>query len=68
MTVRDNPVKRVVTVQKVGGRLVIDVQGTVHVPIMLTLRPVSAPKTPAIFPGWRCRNGVTSSVTPIEAA
>jgi hypothetical protein len=66
MTVRGNPVKRIVTVQKIGGRLVIDVQGTVHV--NLKLRSVSAQKTPAIFPGLRCRNGVTSSVTPIEAA
>jgi hypothetical protein len=54
MTVRDNPVKRIVTVQKVGGRLVIDVQGTVRLPIKLTLRSVSTPKTSAIFPGWRC--------------
>ena len=68
MTVRGNPVKRIVTVQKIGGKLVIDVQGTVHVPINLKLRSVSAQKTSAIFPGLRCRNGVTSSVTPIEAA
>jgi len=68
MTVRDNPVKRIVTVQKIDGKLVIDVQGTVHVPIKLKLRSVATQKTPTIFPGLRCRNGGTSSVTPIEAA
>jgi hypothetical protein len=68
MTVRDNPVKRIVTVQKIGGKLIIDVQGTLHVPINLKLRSVADQKTPAIFPGLRCRNGVTSSVTPMEAA
>jgi hypothetical protein len=68
MTVRDNPVKRIMVVQKIGGKLVIDVQGTVQVPFNLKLRSVSFQKMPAIFSGLRRRNGVTSSVTPIEAA
>lgn len=58
MTVRDNPVKRIMVVQKIDGKLVIDIQGTVHVPIELKLRPVSTQK----------RNAVTTSVTSIEAA
>ena len=44
MTVRDNPVKRIMVVQKIDGKLVIDIQGTVHVPIELKLRPVSTQK------------------------
>jgi hypothetical protein len=68
MTVGDNPVKRIMVLQKISGKLVINVQGTVHVPVNLKLRSVSAQKTPAIFSGLRCRNGGTSSVTPIEAA
>jgi hypothetical protein len=50
MTVRDNPVKRVMVVRKIGGKFVIDVQGTVRVPIKLKLFPGPAPKTRAIFP------------------
>jgi hypothetical protein len=68
MTMRDNPVKRIVTVQKIDGKLAVGVQGTLHVPIKLKLRSVSTQKTPAIFPGLRCRDGVTSSVTSVEAA
>jgi hypothetical protein len=68
MTVQNNPVKRIMIVRKVGGKLVVDVQGTVHVPIKLKLRSVSTQEPPAIFPGLPCRNGFTSSVTTIEAA
>lgn len=50
MTVRDNPVKRIMVVQKIDGKLVIDMQGTVHVPIKLKPRPVSTQKPDAIFP------------------
>jgi hypothetical protein len=50
MTVRDNPVKRIMVVQKIGGKLVVDVQGTVRVPIKLKLISVPAPKTQTIFP------------------
>jgi hypothetical protein len=46
MTVRDNPVKRVMVVRKIGGQLVVDGQGTVRVPIKLKLISVPAPKTP----------------------
>ena len=35
MTLQDNPVKRIMVVQKIGGKLVIDVQGTARVPIKL---------------------------------
>jgi hypothetical protein len=68
MTVRDNPVKRIVTVQRIDGTLVVGVQGTLHVPIKLKLRSVSTQKTPVIFPGLRCRDGATSSVTSLAAA
>ena len=44
MTVRDNPVRRIIVVRKIGGKLVIDVQGTVRVPIKLKLNSVPAPK------------------------
>ncbi len=44
MTVRDNPVRRIIVVRKLGGKLVIDVQGTVRVPIKLKLNSVPAPK------------------------
>jgi hypothetical protein len=50
MTVRDNPVKRITVVQKIDGKLVIDIQGTVNVPIKLKLSPVSTQMTDAIFP------------------
>ena len=50
MTVHDNPVKRIVVVRKIGGKLVVDVQGTVRVPIKLKLISVPAPKTRTIFP------------------
>jgi hypothetical protein len=50
MTVRDNPVKRIMVVRKIGGKLVVDVQGTVRVPIKLKLISVPAPKTRTIFP------------------
>jgi hypothetical protein len=38
MTVRDNPMKRIMVVRKIGGKLAVDVQGTVRVPIKLRLR------------------------------
>ncbi len=44
MTVRDNPVRRIIVVRKLGGKLVIDVQGTVRVPIKLKLNSVPDPK------------------------
>jgi hypothetical protein len=50
MTVRDNPVKRIMVVRKIGGKLVVDVQGTVRLPIKLKLVSVTAPKTWTIFP------------------
>jgi hypothetical protein len=50
MTVRNNPVKRIIVVRKIDGKLVVDVQGTVRVPIKLKLISVSAPKTRTIFP------------------
>jgi len=50
MTVRDNPVKRIMVVRKIDGKLVVDVQGTVRVPIKLKLISVPAPKTRTIFP------------------
>jgi hypothetical protein len=40
MTVRDNPVKRIMTVRKVSGRLVVEVEGTVRMPIKLKLRGI----------------------------
>jgi len=40
MTVRDNPVKRIMTVRKVSGRLVVDVQGTVPAPIKFKLNGI----------------------------
>ena len=50
MTLHNNPTKRIMVVRKIGGRLVVDVQGTVRVPIKL--KPISAPtpKTRTIFP------------------
>ena len=50
MTVHGNPVKRIVVVRKIGGKLVVDVQGTARVPIKLKLFSVPAPKTRTIFP------------------
>jgi hypothetical protein len=50
MTVRDNPVKYIMVVRKIGGKLVVDVQDTVRVPIKLKLVSVPAPKTWTIFP------------------
>jgi hypothetical protein len=50
MTVHNNPVKPIVVVRKIGGKLVIDVQGTARVPIKLKLVSGPAPKTPTIFP------------------
>lgn len=50
MTVRDNPVKRIMVVRKIGGKLVVDVQGTVRVPLKLKLISVPAPKTRTICP------------------
>lgn len=61
MTVRDNPVKRIVTVQKIDGKLVVGVQGTLHVPIKLKLRSVFTQKTPTIFPGLSCRDGAVEA-------
>ncbi len=58
MTMRDNPVKRIMVVQKIDGKLVIDIQGTVHVPMKLKLRPVSTQTTDAIFPA--CSVGMGS--------
>jgi hypothetical protein len=50
MTLRDNPVKRLMVVRKIGGKLVLDVQGTV--PVRIKLKPVSfpGPKMRAFFP------------------
>jgi hypothetical protein len=53
MTVRDNPVKRIMVVRKIGGKLVVDVQGTVRgadQTIKLKLVSVPAPKIRTIFP------------------
>jgi hypothetical protein len=50
MTLRDNPVKRILVVRKIGGKLVIDVQGTIRVPINLKPISVPAPNTRTIFP------------------
>jgi hypothetical protein len=50
MTVRDNPVKRTMVVRKIGGKLVVDLQGTVRVPFKLKLISVPAPKTRTVFP------------------
>jgi len=44
MTVRDNPLKRIMVVRRIGGRLAIDVQGSVLESIKLKLRPVPARK------------------------
>jgi len=44
MTVRDNPLKRIMVVRRIGGRLAIDVQGSVLAPIKLKLRSVPAQK------------------------
>ena len=49
MTVRDNPVKRIMVVRKIDRKLVLDIQGTVRVPIKLKLISVPAPKTRTIF-------------------
>ena len=59
MTVRENSVKRIMAVRKIDGRLVLDVQGTVRVPIKLKLRNISY---------LLCRNRPSSPVIPIEAA
>ena len=45
MTVRVNPVKRMMVVRKIGGKLMVDVQGTVRVPIKLKPISVPAPRT-----------------------
>ena len=50
MTVHDNPVKRIMVVRKIGGKLVVDVAATARVPIKLKLVSVDAPKTRTIFP------------------
>ncbi|MGD0963167.1 MAG: hypothetical protein ABSA57_04600 [Candidatus Acidiferrales bacterium] len=50
MTVRDNPVKRIMVVRKIGGKLVVDVQGRVRAPIELKLISAPVPKTWTIFP------------------
>jgi hypothetical protein len=50
MTLRDNPVKRILVVRKIGGKLVIDIQGTIRVPIKLKPISVPAPNTRTIFP------------------
>ena len=49
MTVRDNPVKRIMLVRKVGGKLVVDIQGTVRTPSKLKLVSGSAPKKQIYF-------------------
>ena len=61
MTVRDNPVKRIMVVRKIGGKLVVDVQGTVRVPIKL--KPISVPalKIQTIFPVWSVEMGSPDS-------
>ena len=50
MTVHDNPVKHIMVVRKIGGKLVVDLAGTARVPIKLKLVSVPAPKTRTIFP------------------
>ena len=50
MTVRDNPVKRIIAVRKIDGKLALAVQGTVRVPIKLKLVSVPTPKTRTISP------------------
>lgn len=68
MTVHDNPVKRIVTVRKVDGKLAIGLQGAEHRPVPLKMRSSCAQETPANFSGLRRRNGAAPSVTSIEAA
>lgn len=68
MTVPDNPVKRIVTVRKVNGKLAIDMQGSEHRPVQLKMRSSSAANAPTNFCGLRRRNGAASTVTEIEAA
>ena len=57
MTVRDDPVKRIMVVRKIGGEPVVDVQGTVRVPIKLKIISVPAPKTRTIFPACSVEMG-----------
>ena len=44
MAVHNNPVKPIVVVRKIGGKLVVDVPGTAQVPIKLKLRLSSCSK------------------------
>jgi hypothetical protein len=67
MTVRDNPVKRIILVRKISGKLAVGVQGYVEAPPALNLRPVAAPKALSINSA-RCRNVVSSPVITIKAA
>jgi len=50
MKARDHPVKRIMLVRKIGGKLVVNVQGTARVPIKRKQVSFPAPKTQAIFP------------------
>ncbi len=59
MTGRDNPVKRIMAVWKIGCKLVVDVQSTVRVPVKLKLVSVPAPETWTIFGVGLCRNGLS---------
>jgi hypothetical protein len=59
MTMRENPMKRIMVVRKIDGNLVLNVQGTVPVPIKLKPRDISC---------LLCRNRFSSPVTPTEAA
>lgn len=68
MTVRDNPVKRIIVVRKISGRLAVGVQGTVQSPLAFNLRSVTARKKPSNISSLLCRNGAPLSVTPVEAA
>lgn len=68
MTVRDNPVRRIMLVRKVGGKLVVDIQGTVRAPIKLKLASGSTPKKPIYFPRCGWRNESFSHLSFVEAA
>jgi hypothetical protein len=50
MIMRNNPVKHMMLVRKIDGKLVVEVEGTVRVPIKLKPLSVPLPKTPTIFP------------------
>jgi hypothetical protein len=68
MTVRDNPVKRIILVRKISGKLAVGVQGSVEAPLAFNLRPLAVPKTLPMNSSSPCRNEVSSPVTNTGAA